>query len=284
VLDDVNNQSYKPAEHQLVQQLVAQELGIQDPSTVTSQTLDQNRDRITGEALDGAFFDLMKRVNPGQQVDTSRWMNAPAHVWDGKPINQIDDINLLQQQTGLSKFDQGVLRLWGHEPLLNGGKIDGSVLAYTIGNANALDNQGVSFGKTGGSPTSVDDVARGLLESDFTSDGVRNGDSLKFAFGKVLDKVYLGTDDPTLQTVTQNAQQVAQANGRTPQQVKQDVEQGMVQALADSAKMVKDHPIVSAMAVGGLAAATAVCPFLGAMGVGAAGVMAGQQMMNRNQA
>ncbi|HEY9687075.1 MAG TPA: hypothetical protein V6C52_08890 [Coleofasciculaceae cyanobacterium] len=287
VLDDMakpaDQRQYKAEEHKLVQQLVAKEAGLQDPNAVNSQVLDQNKARINGKALDQELFGLMQRVNPGQNIDTSRWMNAPAHAWDGNPINQIDDINLLQQQTGLNKFDQGVLRLWGHEPLLNGGKIDGSVLAYTIGNANALDNQGLSFGRVGGNPTSVDDVASGLLKADLASDGVRNGDSLRSSFGQVLDKVYLGAQGPTLEGVQQLAEQKGAANGRSVQQMQQDSEQGMVQALADSAKFVKDHPIISTMAVGGIAAATAVCPFLGAMGAGAAGIMAGQQMMNKGQ-
>jgi hypothetical protein len=234
---------------------------------------------INGKELDKAFFGLMQQISPDADPNKiQQYLNAPARFAQG-PVNITSNVADLQKQTGLTDFQQAALRLWGHEPLFNGGKIDGSILAYTIGNENALDSN-----TKGGAGANVDGIARGLLESDLASDGVRNGDTLRSAFGKTLDSIYLGAEVPTLNGVQQEALQTAQANGRTPEQITQDSRQGMVQALADAAKMVKDHPIVSTMAVGGIAAATAVCPFLGAMGAGAAGIMAGQQMMNRGAA
>lgn len=234
---------------------------------------------ITGKALDREFFALMQRMNPNERIDTSRWLNAPVRFSNGQPLDIVSDINTLQQRSGLNATEQAALRLWGHDPLTNGGTIDGSVLAYTIGNPNALDSQAKG---PNGQNVDIDPIAKALLEADFASDGVRNGDSLRFAFDKVLDKVYLGSNSLNVDQVQQNAQQVAQARGRSVQQIGQDVQQGMTQALADTARFVKDHPIVSAAAVGGVAAATAVCPFLGGLAVGGAGIVAGQNFMNRS--
>ncbi|HEY9685787.1 MAG TPA: hypothetical protein V6C52_02300 [Coleofasciculaceae cyanobacterium] len=260
-----NPEKFTPAEVALVNQLSAKE--------------QQQYGGINGKELDRAFFDLMQRISPDADPNKiQQYLNAPARFAQG-PVNITSNVDDLQKQTGLTDFQQAALRLWGHEPLFNGGKVDGSILAYTIGNENALDSN-----TKGGAGASVDGIARGLLEGDLASDGVRNGDTLKSAFGKTLDSIYLGAEVPTLNGVQQEALQTAQANGRTSEQITQDSQQGMVQALADAAKMVKDHPIVSTMAVGGIAAATAVCPFLGAMGAGAAGIMAGQQMMNRGAA
>lgn len=231
---------------------------------------------INGKELDKAFFGLMQKISPDADPNKiQQYLNAPMRFSDGSELNIVSDLATLQKQTGLNADEQAALRLWGHEPLFNGGQIDGSILAYTIGNANSLDSD--AQGK-GGPGASIDGIAESMLKADLASDGVRNGDSLKFGFGQVLDKIYLGGDGLQAGEIDQNAQQVAQANGRTPEQIQQDTEKGMVQALSDSAKFVKDHPIISAAAVGGVAAATAVCPFLGAMGAGAAGIMAGQQM------
>lgn len=254
---------FTPAEKDLIQQLATQEQA--------------EFGGITGKALDREFFALMQRMNPEVTPDVSKWLNAPARASLG-PVNIVSDLNTLQQQTGLSEFDQAVLRLWGHEPLFNGGKIDGSILAYTIGNPNALDNSANPSNK--GQNVTVDGVAQALLNADFASDGVRNGDSLRFAFGRVLDHIYLGAADPTVDTIQANAQQKAAQNGRSLQQISQDVQQGMTQALADAASMVKDHPIIAAASIGGVAAATAICPFLGGLAIGGAGIAAGQAFMN----
>jgi hypothetical protein len=233
---------------------------------------------ITGKALDKAFFAVMQKVHPEKQIDASRWLNTPVRFAQG-PINKLSGVAELTQQTGLSAFDQGVLRLWGHEPILSGGKIDGSILAYTIGNPNALDS--VANPGNGGANVNIDDIAQQLLTADFASDGVRNGDSLSFAFDQVLDKIYLGATNDNINVVNANAMQIAAAGGRSIQQIGRDVQQGMVQAMADASKMVKDHPFVAAASIGGVAAATAVCPFLGGLAVGGAGIAAAQSLINR---
>jgi hypothetical protein len=235
---------------------------------------------ITGKGLDREFFALMQRLHPDKVIDTSKWLNTPARFAQG-PVNIVSDVNVLQQQTGLSKFDQGVLRLWGHEPLLNGGRIDGSNLAYTIANPNALDSVGNAA--NGGQDVNIDDIAQQLLELDFASDGVRNGDSLTFAFGRVLDRIYLGANENNMNVVAANAQQKAAENGRSLQQIGRDIQQGVAQAMADAANMVKDHPMLTAASIGGIAAASAVCPFLGGLAIGGAGIAAGQALLNGKQ-
>ncbi len=238
----------------------------------------------TGKALDREFFALQQRINPNTDpAKIQQYLNAPVRFSQG-PVNITSDVATLERQAGLSKFDQAALRLWGHEPLFNSGKIDGSILAYTIGNANSLDSAGRvnSQGQLSQTGSNIDDDARVLLEADLASDGIRNGDSLESAFGSVLDKIYLGGPGASAQQTQQVAQQRAVANGRSIQQITQDVQQGMGQALADAANMVKNHPVMSAAAVGGMAAATAVCPFLGGMAVGGAGIAAGQAFLNRN--
>lgn len=264
VLDGTRN--FTQAEKDLVAQLSAQEQA--------------EFGGITGKGLDREFFALMQRLHPERVIDTSKWLNTPARFAQG-PVNISSDINVLQQQTGLSRFDQGVLRLWGHEPLLNGGRIDGSYLAYSIANPNSLDSAGNSA--NGGQDVNVDDIAQQLLELDFTSDGVRNGDSLSFAFGRVLDHIYLGANEDNMNVVAANAQQKATANGRSAQQIGQDIQQGVAQAMADAANMVKDHPLLTAASIGGIAAASAICPFLGGLAVGGAGIAAGQALLNRQQ-
>jgi len=237
---------------------------------------------ITGKSLDEEFFKIMQKMHPGVTLNTAKWLNTPVNFATG-PVNMISDVSNLQKQTGLSEFDQGVLRLWGHDPLMNGGKIDGSVLAYTVGNPNALDNIA-----NGGNPdktedVDIDNIATGLLKADLTQDGVRNGDSLSYAFGRVLDKVYLGKTDDNMTNVQKNAETKAAAAKRTPTQIAGDVAKGMKQAATDTAQIIKDHPFLSASAVAAAAAAGSVCPFLGGLAIGGAGIAAGQKLLNSNK-
>ena len=153
---------------------------------------------------------------------------------------------------------------------MNGGKIDGSILAYTIGNNNSLDSNAHS-----GTPgANIDEFARILLDADLASDGVRNGDSLGSAFIDTLDKLYLGAQGASVQRTENRAAQRAQQNGISPAQVIQNVQQGVTQAMADAASFVQDHPVVSATAGVGLGVATAA----------GAGIAMGQNMMNGQQA
>jgi|GEM_PF-3139061 len=237
---------------------------------------------ITGKSLDEEFFKIMQKMHPGVTLNTAKWMDTPVNFATG-PVNMISDVGDLQKQTGLSEFDQGVLRLWGHDPLMNGGKIDGSVLAYTVGNPNALDNIANAGNKDKTEDIDIDNIATGLLKADLTQDGVRNGDSLSFAFGRVLDKVYLGKTDDNMANVQKNAETKATAAKRTPTQIAGDVAKGMKQAATDTAQIIKDHPFLSASAVAAAAAAGTVCPFLGGLAIGGAGIAAGQKLLNSNK-
>ncbi len=155
-----NPDQFKPAEVELARQL---------------QARDQAQyGGVTGKALDQEFFGLYNKIT-GQDI-SQRYGNAPVNFADG-PVNMD---NRLTGNNGMSGFENAVIRLWGHDPLFNGGHIDGSVLSYTLDSPNALD---FNLNKS--------DV-QALLTSDLASDGVRNGDSLAGAFGGVLDKLYLG--------------------------------------------------------------------------------------------
>jgi hypothetical protein len=257
--------TFNAEEHKVADELIAQD--------------QQDYGGITGKSLDKEFFKIMQKLHPDTTIDTSKWLNTPVNFAKG-PVNFISDVNGIQQQTGLTQFDQGVLRLWGHDPLTNGGKIDGSILAYTIGNPNALDN--IANGGNGDKSENIDidNIAQGLLTADVTQDGIRNGDSLSFAFGRVLDKVYLGKSDDNMAFVQQNAATKAAQAGRTPQQITADVASGFKQAATDTAQIIKDHPFLSATAIAGSIAAGAVCPFLGGLALGGVGITTGQQLLN----
>ncbi len=217
----------------------------------------------TGYALEEEFFTLHQRLT-GEDLST-RYANRDVRAATG-PLDIVNDIETLEARNGLSKYEQGVLRLYGHEPLLNGGSIDGSSLAYTIGNANALDSNEKS-GNNG-----VDDVARSLLEADIASDGVINGDSLNRGFVDVMDKIYGVGEGTNAQTVKSQALDLARSLGRSAEQISKDVAQGVDDAISTAVQMFSEHPIETVAGVGGMAAAIAVCPFLG--GLGASGVAA----------
>ncbi|MEW6283958.1 MAG: hypothetical protein AB1758_35425, partial [Candidatus Eremiobacterota bacterium] len=169
-----NPGSFQPAEVQL-----ARELAARDQAQYGG---------ITGKALDQEFFQVFRKVT-GQDV-SSRYGNAPVNFAQG-PVNME---NRLTGNNGMSAFENAVVRLWGHEPLFNGGRIDGSILSYTLDSPTALD-----FG------LNKQDVQT-LLTADLASDGIRNGDSLEFAFSGVLDKLYLGGPGTSQSQVTSEAQ------------------------------------------------------------------------------
>ncbi len=146
---------------------------------------------VTGKALDQEFFGVYQKVT-GQDI-SQRYGNSPVNFAQG-PVNMD---NRLTGNNGMSGFENAVIRLWGHDPLFNGGKIDGSVLSYTLDSPNALD---AGLNKA--------DV-QALLTADLSSDGLRNGDSLEGAFAGVLDKLYLGGPGTSAQAVLSAAEQKA---------------------------------------------------------------------------
>lgn len=240
---------------------------------------------INGSKLDEAFFDLNDRMEglaPG--TTASQYAGRQLHQSSGQKINLENSLTTNAQNGGLSAYEQGVLRLWGHQPLYSNGVVDGSILGYTIGNEKALDSNTNSVGN------GVDNVARSLLEADFMTDGTRNGDTLRGSFDDVMDKLYgidanrngrLGITENQVRTDAMGRlQQRAAAAGSTVQQAMSDVGAGVKDAITNAGSFVKEHPVISAVGAGGVAAATAVCPFLGGLAVGAAGLGAAHKMIN----
>lgn len=247
---------------------------------------------FTGESLDHAFVDQMAArgdISPDklqayhQAIDArvAKMVNNPNQAAVAKEasqeVNITSDIGTLQQQSGLSRYEQAVYRLAGHSTLFSGdGSIDGDILAITLGNKNSLD--GRSFGSQ---DTNIDPETLSLLQDDLAIDGKLNGDALRMANEKVLDKIFMGGPDVTAQQIQAQSVQQAQQNGRSAAQIQQSLQLSANDAIKQFGGFVKDHPVISAMGAGAMAAGAAVCPFLaGTMAVGA-GIAAGSKMMSQ---
>lgn len=243
---------FKPAEVQL-----AQELYSRDTSRFGG---------ITGRSLDEEFFNLSQKITGGQANFYQRYANAPMHYAQG-PVSM--DTRALENDgiSGLNGFDKAVLRFWGHEPLMNNGRIEGKILGYTLNSNVSLDNDVDRY------------YAEVLLKSDLMSDGQVNGDSITSGFQDVLDKLYYRTQGPSVEKTWNDSIGKAQMNRISPQAAWQATTQGYQQAIANGAQFMKNHPIITGIGVSGLMAATAICPYLAGIGVGAAGIAAGQNWM-----
>ncbi|MBX2860025.1 MAG: hypothetical protein KTR14_02240 [Vampirovibrio sp.] len=222
---------------------------------------------LTGKSLDQEFFQVFQKMHG---VDISqRYGNTPVTFFDGNlpqlPEGSAVDSDQweaqLQAQNGLNGLENSVLRMWGHEPLFTGGKIDGSAALMTLMNPNALDRGNTSTAS-----------AEALLRADLVDDGVRNGSSLTNGFVDVLDKLYLNGAGTNTDKLRNDAVANAQSMGATMQQIQTNVTTGVQNAMNDFANFAKEHPVITGVGAGGMMAATAVCPFLG--GVGAAGIAA----------
>ena len=232
----------------------------------------------TGKALDEEFFRVYAKVS-GKSIDDIRakYGNKDPEFANGQTaklpnvvLDSAEWQSQVEAKTGLNEFETTALRLWGHEPLLNGGKIDGSSLAYTLNSDNALD-RGMNKAHV-----------RNLLEADLAIDGVVNGDSMNIAFDGLLDKVYNGGEGTSATKVKNEAISLAQKAGQTVKEVTQNVKTGVKDALFDVAAHMKEKPLESAAIAGGAITAAAVCPFLGGMVAGAVGVTKGAQMLNKD--
>lgn len=174
-----NPQMFKPAEVAVAQKLAAQDMS--------------QYGGYTGKALDNAFFGVYQQLT-GKDV-SQRYANSPVNFAQG-PVNLQ---NRQTGQNGLSQFDNEVMQLWGHSPLFTGGKIDGSILQYSLNSPNELEanlNKG---------------DLQALQQMDLASDGVINGDSLEKNFVQLMDHMYLGGEDPTVQGGMNAALQEASA-------------------------------------------------------------------------
>ena len=115
-----------------------------------------------------------------------------------------------------------------------------------------------------------------------------NGGSLRQNFTNVMDKLYNidsngdGVKGATQAGSRQQALDEAKRQGRTAAQIKNDMTMGVSKAVQTAADMVKNHPVATVAAAGGIAAAAAVCPFLGGLGAAAAGVGMAAKALNGN--
>jgi hypothetical protein len=153
-------EQFKPAEVALAKELAAKD--------------QQQFGGITGKSLDQEFFGVYGKLT-GKDI-SQRYGNSPVNFAQG-------EVNMANRQTGangLNNFENEVLQLWGHSPLLSGGKIDGSILEYSMNSQNAME---VNLNKS--------DLQK-LLDADKASDGVVNGDSLEKSMLDVMDRVYNG--------------------------------------------------------------------------------------------
>jgi hypothetical protein len=274
-----NPGNFKPEERALIQKWSQQEM--------------TQRGMITGEHLDHAFIDEMGTrdgVDPQRlqqyhaAVDqrVNNLMASPnraAAIADSKKtLNLVDDTTIIQQQSGLSKTEQAAFRLAGHSVLFSGdGKVNGDILAITMGNANALDNKGANNG-------TIDQETQALIKADVADNGKIDGSSLKAADGAVLDKLYAGGQGiSNNQQVVNQGVQTGLSNGRSMQSIQKSIMNGGQQALNDFKQMAKNHSPAMLAAGATMAGAAAVCPFLGGMAAGAAGIGAANKMMNQNQ-
>ena len=162
-----NPSQFKPAEVALVQRLAAQEQA--------------EFGGFTGKLLDQAFFGVYQQLT-GKDV-SQRYANSPINFAQG-PVNMA---NRQTGQNGLSNFENSVMQLWGHNPLLSGGKIDGSILAYSLNSPFAMEAN-----------LNRNDLLA-LQQMDLASDGVMNGDSLEKNFIEVMDKMYMGDAGASVQ-------------------------------------------------------------------------------------
>jgi hypothetical protein len=174
VLNVLNNpEKFKPAEVALAKEIAAKEQA--------------QYGGITGKSLDNEFFGLYENLT-GKDI-SQRYGNAPIRYARG-PVNMD---NRLTGGNGLNQFENEVLQLWGHSPLYNGGKIDGSILNYALNSNNRME---VNL-----NPQHLEM----LRDADMASDGVFNGDSLENAMVDVLDRVYLGAPSATPQRTMNDA-------------------------------------------------------------------------------
>lgn len=257
-----NPTQFTPSERALIQRLSDAEMAKQG--------------FIDGSELDKAFFGLVDQLHGNPAGATATKFANTRHLQStGQPLAIANSLSELENRNGLSTFEQAVLRLWGHDPLTNGGTIDGSVIAYTVGNAVSLDGA-----NNAGNINTIDDEALQLLRADFEIDGVRNGDSLVMAFDDLLEKLYPQGVNNQADIETKFTQQIDQAvaarsaqTGLSVSQIAKNVSVGVQQAVSQIHELVKSNPAGAIASVGGLAIATAVCPFLGGT-LAAGGVIA----------
>ena len=223
-----NPSAFKPAEVAVAQKLAAQDMA--------------QYGGYTGKALDNAFFGLYGQLT-GKDI-SQRYANSPINFAQG-PVNMQ---NRQTGQNGLTNFDNEVMQLWGHSPLFTGGKIDGSILEYSLNSPNALEanlNRG---------------DLQALQQMDLASDGVLNGDSLEKNFVQVMDRLYLGGADASVQGGMNAALQEASAR-----------REGLLPPPAPEAQGINPQSLAAMNAAIKQGKGASACPFLSSGGLQGAG-------------
>ncbi|WP_373531377.1 hypothetical protein [Vampirovibrio sp.] len=246
---------------------------------------------FTGEGLDHDFADQMaargdispdKLAKYHQAIDArvAKMVNNPNQAAvkkeAGQAVNITSDIGTLQEQSGLSRYEQAVYRLSGHATLFSGdGSIDGDILAVTLGNEKSLDGR-----KFGDQDTNIDPETLSLLQDDMAIDGKLNGDALRTANEGVLDKIFMGGPEVTAEGIRKTSVKKAEATGRNQQDIMQNLQLSANDAIKQFGSFAKEHPVMTAVGVGAMAAGAAICPFLGGTMAVGAGIAAGSKMFS----
>ena len=215
---------------------------------------------VTGSLLHDELLGLHTRMT-GDNV-TDRYADREIR-FASEGVDITSNVETLEKRHGMNRFEQGALRLYGHEPLLTGGKVNGQILAYTVGNDKALDGAKYSGGNA------VDDVAKSILEADM-ADGKLDGDALNESYLAALDKALLGKHTLTAKTLKEKMVAKAQSVGRTAKEIGQSMGDGAKQAVSDAKSAIEDNPGGLAAGLGATTAAMAICPYLGGLSVAGA--------------
>jgi hypothetical protein len=242
---------------------------------------------ITGETLDHDFITEMtgrSNISPDKAAQYHAAIDQKAAALQtsfqdpqkqqaildetNKGIQITSDIDTIQQRTGLTQAEQAIYRLAGHSVLFNAdGKVSSEILGISYKNQNALDSQAGT-----GQRINIDGNIEALAGADVADDGVANGTSLQAGTQSVLDKVFLGSGGVADNSaILAASQQRGLGNGRSMQQIGQAVSAGGMQALTDLKTAAKDHSPAMLAAGTSMAAASAICPFLGGAAAATAG-------------
>jgi hypothetical protein len=290
IYNDILNHptGFKPEEVKMVQEFAAKERAETKAATGTAF--------VTGKYLDLAFIDQMGKRDGISQDKLNQYKQAVndrvAKLMDPKnpKLKQIiadsqtevtitSDIKTLQQKTGLTRAEQAAYRLAGHSVLFSeDGNVDGTILGISYQSSTALDSSALAAGS--GQDVNIDPEIKALAAADQADDGKLNGSSLRLETQNVMDKIYLGQGGvKDINQINNDATKVGLQNGRSLSQIKNDIANGGAQALQDLKNMAKNHTPAMLAAAGGMAAAAAVCPFLGGMAAGGAAISAGYKAL-----
>lgn len=271
-----NPDNFRPEEVSMVKEFSAKE------RAETASLTPDGQGFVTGKYLDYAFIEEMGNRDGISPEKISEYKGAvdqriakitdpnnpdlPQVIADSqKQLNIVDDIDTLQGQSGLTRTEQAAFRLAGHSVLFSkDGTVDQDILGISYQNDNALDSV---------PGASINPEIEAFASADAADDGQVNGSALRRGAESVMDKLYLKQGGlESTDAVLQQGQDIGLKNGRSMSQIQEAFTSGGKQALQDLKSLAKDHTPAMLAAGGSMAAASAVCPFLGGMAAGAAGI------------